>query len=520
MENDGIIRQLIRRICLLAGLLLVLFPADARAEDVEKTVFYYLTDEMELSPAAACGIMGNIKAESGFQPNIVGMGGAYGLCQWTGARITRLRSFCSSQKLDSTSAAGQMAYLEYELKNYYPQVYSYVKSVSNDAAGAYAAGYYWCMHFEIPANRASASVYRGNLAKNTYWPQYGLGSFTLSAELEDGWVKLTWHNCSVTKLAVMRSTKKNGTYEEIDRVKTSAGSFTDKTIKKQKLYYYYVCPVKSGEAVEDQRSNRVSIISNRTIEDSACQITLSKTSFTYSGRAKKPKVTVTYDGSELTEGTDYTLTYKKNINAGKAAVIISGTGSYKGSVKKKYTIEKAEPVITAKNLKVRWTNKKVVPKITVKKQEDPVFHLKTVDKSVARGQGRKLKLNGSGVTVVNVLLEESDNYLAGTATFKLVVYPGVPGITRTKLTGKDLLVKWECEGNPDGYEITYTKKSRFSGSDKTLDIAASGKTKTVIRLSKVKKTTWRLRIRSYKVKENGKRLYSKWSEVKKISSGK
>ena len=519
MENDCRIRKIIKGIGIFAALLFLMLPMEAQAEDVEKTVFYYLTDEMELSPAAACGIMGNIKAESGFIPSIVGLGNAYGLCQWTGARTTRLRSFCASNKLDSASAKGQMAYLEYELKNYYPQVYYYLLSVTNDANGAYNAGYYWCMHFEIPANRYAASVYRGNLAKNTYWPEYGQNSFFLSAGLENGAVKLTWRNCSAKKIAIMRSTKKDGTYQEIDRVKTTTDSFLDKTIKKQKKYYYYICPVRGGEAKTDERSNRVNITPSRMLDDPECQITLSKTSYTYSGREKKPEVTVTYLGSKLKEGRDYTVTYKKNVNAGRAAAIVTGTGGYKGSVKQKYTINKAQPVIQAEDLKIEWTKKRVVPKITVKKVEDPVYHLKTEDKSVARGQGRKLQVLGSGVTLVRVLVSESTNYLAGETFFKLVVKPDVPEITKSVLKDKELTVKWDCDGAPDGVQISYTREKKFSASSQTFEAGAEAKGKVRILLKKTK-GEWKVRIRSFKVKANGKRLYSAWSSPVDVKSKK
>ena len=512
MENDSRIRKYFRRIGMLAVLLLVLLPAQTRAEDVEKTVFHYLIDEMEFSPAAACGVMGNIKAESGFIPSIVGLGNAYGLCQWTGARTARLRSFCSSKKLDSASAEGQMAFLEYELQNYYPQVYYYLMSVTNDANGAYNAGYYWCMHFEIPANRYAASVYRGNLAKNTYWPQYGQNSFLLTADLEDGGVKLSWRNCSTKKIAVMRSTKKNGTYKEIARVKTTEDSYVDKTTVKQKKYYYYTCPVRGGEAKPEERSNRVSVTTSRMLNDPECSITLSRTEYTYNGKEKKPEVTVTYQGSKLKEKRDYTVTYKKNINAGRAAVLVTGAGSYKGSIKKKFTINKAVPVIQAENLRTVWTNRKVPAKVTVKKVRNPVYKLKTEDKSVAKGSGSKLVLRGSGVTRVRVLVPESDNFLAGEASFRLTVKPDVPQIRKCVISGKELIVKWDCEGAPDGVEIRYTKEKKFSDSAEVLEAGAEAKGKARIALKKAK-GQWKVRIRSFKVKANGKRIYSSWSSA-------
>ena len=45
--------------------------------------------------------------------------------------------------------------------------------MANSADGAYNAGYYWCYYYEVPANKESVAVTRGNLAKNTYWSEYG-----------------------------------------------------------------------------------------------------------------------------------------------------------------------------------------------------------------------------------------------------------------------------------------------------------------------------------------------------------
>ena len=75
--------------------------------------------------------------------------------------------------------------------------------------------------------------------------------------------------------------------------------------------------------------------------------------FTYNGKEQKPSVTVQRympaDESDftskgyLTEGTDYTVTYKDNVNAGTATVTITGIGCYTDSVARTFTIEKAAP---------------------------------------------------------------------------------------------------------------------------------------------------------------------------------
>ena len=139
----------------------------------EELTFLYLTREAGLNAAAACGVMANIKAESSFRPTAYNSnGGSYGICQWTGGRKTRLQNYCEDNGLDYTTIYGQLCFLEYELRNYYSKVWKYITAVDNTADGAYDAGYYFCYHFEVPANRASRSVTRGNSARDTYWPKY------------------------------------------------------------------------------------------------------------------------------------------------------------------------------------------------------------------------------------------------------------------------------------------------------------------------------------------------------------
>ena len=59
----------------------------------------------------------------------------------------------------------------------------------------------------------------------------------------------------------------------------------------------------------------------------------------YNGSAIAPGVaSVVLNGSTLTAGTDYTVSYENNTNAGEATVIINGIGAYIGTVTKTFTI--------------------------------------------------------------------------------------------------------------------------------------------------------------------------------------
>lgn len=142
----------------------------------ETYLYTYLIGE-GLNKAAACGILANISKESNFNTTAVGDSGqSYGLCQWYKERKTKLINYCQKNKLNYTTISGQSKYLIYELKNDYPTVWNYMKGVSNTSEGSYDAAYYFCYNFEIPANKASVSKSRGELAKNTYWSAYSNSS--------------------------------------------------------------------------------------------------------------------------------------------------------------------------------------------------------------------------------------------------------------------------------------------------------------------------------------------------------
>lgn len=70
------------------------------------------------------------------------------------------------------------------------------------------------------------------------------------------------------------------------------------------------------------------------------QVSLDCTFFTYDGMEKHPVPAVTSaNGTLLTEGTDYTVSYRNNINAGTGTVLIQGIGAYLGMTETSFTIQ-------------------------------------------------------------------------------------------------------------------------------------------------------------------------------------
>ena len=60
--------------------------------------------------------------------------------------------------------------------------------------------------------------------------------------------------------------------------------------------------------------------------------------FYYTGGEICPVPVLTMDGETLREGTDYTLTYRDNIEVGTASVTIDGIGEFSGSLTRTYEI--------------------------------------------------------------------------------------------------------------------------------------------------------------------------------------
>ena len=146
----------------------------AAAEENQKIIFEYITRDMDMPASAACGVLANIQYESGFNPEAKGdSGSSYGICQWHKGRFSRLKSWCKSNGYNYKSLEGQLNYLNYELRTFYPAIFHFIRGMDNDAYGAYKAAYYWCYHFERPSKYLTSSIKRGNAAREIYWPKFG-----------------------------------------------------------------------------------------------------------------------------------------------------------------------------------------------------------------------------------------------------------------------------------------------------------------------------------------------------------
>lgn len=139
----------------------------------EKTWNYLITSGVP--PIAAAGIMGNIQAESGFNPAIIegGSGVGFGLCQWSYDRRAALENYAASKSKSPSDLQIQLEFLVSELTPGHFNAYhtgedSYTKWYN--AKTTDEATYYFMWGWERPLESAANASYnlRCNSAKMYY----------------------------------------------------------------------------------------------------------------------------------------------------------------------------------------------------------------------------------------------------------------------------------------------------------------------------------------------------------------
>ena len=68
------------------------------------------------------------------------------------------------------------------------------------------------------------------------------------------------------------------------------------------------------------------------------KVTLTSTSFNYTGQAIEPIVEKVTDGTKTIPASNYTISYSNNTSAGQGTVTITGKGNYTGKISKTFNI--------------------------------------------------------------------------------------------------------------------------------------------------------------------------------------
>ncbi len=254
-------------------------------------------------------------------------------------------------------------------------------------------------------------------------------------------------------------------------------------------------------------------IERKEIAQISSSVTLSKTSYTYTGSVLEPTVTVQdVTGKKLILNTDYTVKYSSNVNAGTANISITFKGDYAG--KTIQTTFKIEPVaaskLTAALSKTTYTynGKPQTPSVSVKHGSKKTL-VKDKDYTVKYASGRK------NVGKYSVKITYKGNY-SGTKTLYYKINPKTTSIKRLTSASKEFSVKWSVVSTQTtGYQIRYSKSSAMSGA-KIVTVRANKTTSIKVKNLSAKKTYY-VQIRTYKT-VNGVNYYSEWSSKKSVKT--
>ena len=165
------------------------------------------------------------------------------------------------------------------------------------------------------------------------------------------------------------------------------------------------------------------------------------TTYTYTGEKITPDVTVTIDGKTLTEGTDYTITYGDNINAGTNAgsVTVRAKGNYGfADVVKKFTIENADPKLSFEKPTVTTSYGTKPANNELTNKGDGVVTYQSSNNSVATvNEKGEVTVVGVGETIITATAAETTNYKLGTASYTLTVNKAHVHIVQAIVANKD-----------------------------------------------------------------------------------
>lgn len=262
-------------------------------------------------------------------------------------------------------------------------------------------------------------------------------------------------------------------------------------------------------------------------------ISLSQYSYTYDGKEHRPKVII----KDLSETSDYEVTYSNNVNVGTATVTITGKGKYVGTVTRTFTIKPAEKTEEKPTEPLNEKPSKV--KSLQQKKSYSTSGITLTWSKVDGAEGyevyRETSKNGKYTKVASVTktsYKDSKLKAGKTYYYKVCAYKTVD---RSRLCGdysaiiaagtqttkpslkvtagkKKTTLTWKKVTGADGYEVCMSigKKGKYK-KIKTTNAKTVKYTKS--KLTKGKK--YFFKIRTYRT-VGGKKIYSSWSAVKSV----
>ena len=316
----------------------------------------------------------------------------------------------------------------------------------------------------------------------------------------------------------------NSITKDYDRLGVTAeNSCTINNLKEKTLYSFKVRAYKviEGKKYYGEYSSVCTVSTKTRTDISKCSVSGIQNK-PYTGSGITQNITVKYGNNTLRNGTDYIVSYLNNRNTGKANIIITGKGDYKGSVTKTFIITpKKVTGLKVKSqktdqIKLSWSKATGVKGYKLYsynyKKEKWEYVGKTSNtsykvKGLKPGTTYKYRVRAYiEINRVQFVGEYSSSVKTGTKT-------KTPSISKLTTKSKKATIKWKKISGATGYELymATSKSGKYSRIKTVTKASTTSYTKT--KLKKNKK--YYFKIRAYKTVD-GKKIYSSYSSIKSI----
>lgn len=406
-------------------------------------------------------------------------------CEYAGRLKTAYDNAGTTAQKRTKLTSNSLAFLNYIAKNsdYEPMFYSY-RSMTSPYGNPGAAK----LNMNLIDNKYKVWLAQYS-SDNSYERPYEIWQYTSSGRITgisgnvdcnfwyyDNDAEETKAGTTNIKNASVSLSRTSYPYTKFKKQPVITATYNGQTLKKGTDYdYYYIKNVLAGTGYAMIRGkgkySNTQLVPFTIDPCPMSEVTVSDitSKFIYNGSARKPTITVKHGTATLKKGTDYTVSYSNNTNAGTGTVKVTGKRNYTGSVTKTFKISKATPKFSGKAAYTKATSGSAWT-LNTKCTSGAKLTYKSSDTSIATVDSNgKVTLKGkAGVVIITVTSPATSNYAAAKKEVKITVNPD-ESTPAAIMTGSDSYAKTTGDS---GFDLLASSNSggklTYSSSDTSI----------------------------------------------------
>lgn len=272
----------------------------------------------------------------------------------------------------------------------------------------------------------------------------------------------------------------------------------------------------AGGNFSGSRSEKFQIVS-KAISDLGAS--LSTTIVSYTGKAQEPAVEIKDGTTVLVAGSDYTVKYEDNVNAGTAKAIVTGQDKYAGTLTLEFTIKgKDNKVTTDYTRYTRYlTSKDWNLNAKGYGDEAGLTYISSNEEVATVSADGTVSIVGTGRATITVKTFGTKEYNPAEKVVTVTVKPKTPVVKLTTPAKKQVKVTITKVEGATKYQVRYGRNGKYYYKTiKHLDNQYL-KTSTTLK-NRISGKTYYVKVRAITVMEDGTAVYGNWSATKKIKA--